>query len=143
MPSEQYLVGHSDSQFEEADFVIVSASSQSEATEKFFRQVEIKSSGLLEHFYSRAMNASFAEEFWLQTADEDDREQFDELVREFFGEHQDFAETYLDFYWNDDSDWREHADRGTFSDEMLFYMVSNYSWTKLTVIPFKEIEQIC
>jgi hypothetical protein len=63
----KYLVCFSESPFEEQEFKIVNASSKSEAIDKFIKVFAVTDDDFLEHVYDRAVNASFAERFWMQT----------------------------------------------------------------------------
>ena len=146
MPSKKYLVGDSEFNFKEQEFKIVNALSQCEAIGKYVRQAEIKDKGFLEYVCERAFNMSFAEYFWLQGGAEVDlfkrtgkvkidKEEFGRRVRRFFGKHQDFANLYLDFYWNDNS-------KVIFPDEMLAYIWIESNYGSLTAIPLSNIEEI-
>lgn len=146
----QYLVGYSDSEFKVQDFVIAHADNETQAAEKFARVEALRDPNFLGYVYGKAVNASFAENFWLHTDEEQDvwnekaevtagYDDFERRVREFFGERSDFAEAYLNFYDEDNGDELPHD---WFSDEMLQYIWLHDDWASLTVLPLDNIEQI-
>src|SRR5687768_16907554 len=124
-----YLVGLSDSEVQEQDFKRIEASSENEAIDKFIQTFAIADDLFVEYVYSRSVNMSFAESFWLQTEDEDtlfsktgriviDAEEFKKRVRAFFGRHRDYAERYIAYYF----DAEDRPKSGPFPQEMLIYM---------------------
>ena len=104
------------------------------------------------------VHASFAEKFYTEDdgylLDEDgDRkvdpeyaqECFEENVRSFFKDRQDFADLYLDFFLNDDSRSFENAmQKWRFPEEMLLYMCLGdiAFFGELAVFELSEIEVI-
>jgi hypothetical protein len=66
-----YLVGFSDSESPEQDFKMIEASSANEAIDTFIQTFAIAEDLFVEYVYSRSVNMSFAENFWLQTEGED------------------------------------------------------------------------
>jgi hypothetical protein len=125
----KYLIGFSDSQFQEQEFKIINASSESEAVATFIKVFAITDDTFLEDMYDRSVNASFAEHFWLHTEDEDvifhetgeiviDEEEFKRRVRSFFGPYRIYAERYLDHYFSGGGSSKTHL----FPEEMLIYM---------------------
>ena len=98
--------------------------------------------------YGKAINASFAESFWIQTEEEEaeliasgkistEKHEFEARVRAFFGENGVFAQLYLDYFFGDNE-----PDYSLFPDEMLLYMIQNSNWMSLTIIPLEEIKEI-
>jgi hypothetical protein len=151
--SNQFIVGQSETTFADREFAIVEASSLSEAIQKYVEQVAVKEELWLRNVYDRAINMSFAETFWLQEGEvghfmetgrvEIDGDEFNRRVRQFFGEHQDFARLYLDFYWNvDEMPIEEFISNAIFPTEMLAYMWLNSNWSEVIAIPFDDIERI-
>jgi hypothetical protein len=151
--SNQFIVGQSETTFADREFAIVEASSLSEAVQKYVEQVAVKEELWLRNVYDRAINMSFAETFWLQGGEvghfmetgrvEIDGDEFNRRVRQFFGEHQDFARLYLDFYWNvDEMPIEEFINNAIFPTEMLAYMWLNSNWSEVVAIPLDDIEKV-
>ena len=106
----------------------------------------------LEYIYSLVPNASFAEQFWFQTEDENaaleekgeiiiDKDTFNKRVRDAFGQNQDYAEMYLEYYWGNE----ENKDyKSKFSDKMLMFMWKLSDFSSVTAIeqPDKEDENL-
>jgi hypothetical protein len=146
---QKYLVGYEEDTFGDQGFVIVSADSRDEAVMRFIREAALTEDIFIEHIYERTVNMSFAEMFWFQTDEEMERftqeeeilidvEEFKRRVRRFFGDHADFAEQYLDFYFGEADEPEE-----PFSDEMLFYIWSESDWAdEVIAVPLSDIEEI-
>lgn len=151
MTAQRFIVGDTSSMLSDRDFVIITAPDAESAETEYLQKVAIHDDIFFAHVYERIVNASFAEHFWLQTPEEKAQfaadgailasaEDFNTRVRKFFGEHQDFAQKYLDFYW-DESEVAPPLD--LFPDDMLLYMLVGYpDWINLEVIPLSEIEEI-
>lgn len=138
------------------------APSHESAEAQFVREYVITDETFLEYVADRAINAGFAEQFWLQTDEEQARfaenggllvsnDVFRERVQEFFADHHDFAELYLKFFFSriDESELdefgisdkdREAAD--AFPEEMLFFMAANSEWSMVTVFRVDDIDKI-
>lgn len=146
----KYLVGYSFDAFGDQGFVIVNASSEDEAIKKFIQGVGIAEDAFLEYVHEKSISLSFAETFWIQIEEEMDHfeqsgealideEEFKHRVREFFGEHSDFAEAFLDYYYSDE----EERPATPFPTEMLLYIWFESGWgDEILVIPLGDIEEI-
>lgn len=143
-----YLVGFSESQFQEQEFKIINASSESEALATFIKVFAITDDTFLEDVYDRSVNASFAERFWLQTDDEEivfhetgetviDDEEFKRRVRSFFGQYRIYAERYLDHYFSEQGSSKTHP----FPEEMLIYIWTSSDFSSVTAIKLDQIEE--
>ncbi len=144
----KYLVCFSESPFEEQEFKIVNASRKSEAIDKFIKVFAVTDGDFLEHVYDRAVNASFAERFWVQTQDEDiifhetaqiliGDEEFKKRVRAFFGRHRDYTDLYIDYYFSAE----DRPKTGHFPEEMLIYMWVNCDFGHVTAVELKDFKE--
>jgi hypothetical protein len=148
VPMPTYLVGFSDSESQEQDFKMIDASSENEAIDKFIQAFAIADDIFVEYVYSRSVNMSFAEHFWLQTEGEDtlfnktgqiviDDEEFKKRVRAFFSRHRDYAERYIAYYFDaEDSPKTRH-----FPEEMLIYMWVNSDFSGVTAVELDDSEE--
>jgi len=150
---EAYLVGRVEGRGEWKemmlpDMAIVHADSPQDAVREYIRQVQIHEDEWLDYVRDRSTNAGFAESFWLRTEDDEARfmqdpgelvskEDFNARVRKFFGPHDEWAEQYLDFYWDDDDEAEPD-----FSLEMMAYMYRNSTWAKIDTIPLSQMPQV-
>jgi hypothetical protein len=145
----KYLVCFSESPFEEHEFRIVNALSESEAIDKFIKVFAVTDDDFLEHVYDRAINASFAERFWLQTEGEDvifhetaqiiiGNEEFKKRVRAFFGSHGNYAELYIDYYFSEEDSPRTDV----FPQEMLVYILVNSDYSDVTAVKLGDIGEV-
>ena len=146
----RYLVGFSEREFAKGEFRIITATNLSEAINAFIRNVGVKDENFLGYVYDKAVNLSFAEHFWVQDEDEVssftksraveiNEEDFKRRVREFFGGHDDFADLYLNSYFEDDDSSTINHD---FPDEMLVYIWDNHDWSSLTAFDLAHVEEI-
>ena len=158
MESKRYFVCPIDEGLEAGMLRIVIASSKKEAITKYARNVLIKNKFYLEHVYTSTVDASFAEQFYRggdgYHLDEDgDRlsdqesaqECFEENVRGFFRDRQDFADLYLNFFRNDDSrSFDEAMEKWRFPEEMLLHMCLGdiAFFGDLAVFELSEIQEI-
>jgi hypothetical protein len=144
--SPTYLVGFSDSSFEDREFGIVNAPDTDDATLLFIQVFGLHSDEFIEYVYDKSVDGSLAEHFWVQTEEEDavfsdqgevciDDEEFRVRVLTFFTEHSDFAERYLDHYFRD----QEEPPTDLFPDEMLLYIWLNADWAEIEAIPLDDI----
>jgi hypothetical protein len=142
-----YLVGFSESESQEQDFKMIEASSENEAIDTFIQTFAIAEDLFVEYVYSRSVNMSFAENFWVQTEDEDTLfnktgrivigdEEFKKRVRAFFGGHRDYAERYIAYYF----DAEDRPKSGHFSQEMLIYMWVNSDFSRVTAVELDDVE---
>ena len=142
-----YLVGFSDSESPEQDFKMIDASSENEAIDKFIQAFAIADDLFVEYVYSRSVNMSFVEHFWLQTEDEStlfektgriviDDEEFKKRVRAFFGRHRDYAERYIAYYF----DAEDRPKTGHFPQEMLIYMWVHSDFSRVTAVERDDSE---
>ena len=144
----QYLVGFSESQFQEQEFKIINASSESEALATFIKVFAVTDDVFLEDVYDRTVNALFAERFWLQTDDEEtvfhetgeiiiDEEEFKRRVRSFFGQYRIYAERYLNHYFSKQGSSKTYP----FPEEMLIYIWANSNFSNVTAVNLDHIEE--
>ena len=142
MKVKKYVVGYSENSLGEGDFVFLRAKNKNEAIKEFVSQYATKDRFFLEYIYSHITNASFAEQYWFQTDDENaaleergeiiiDNDTFNKRVRDAFGQHQDYAEMYLKYYWGNE----ENKDyKNIFPDEMLMFMWELSEFSFVTAI---------
>lgn len=139
-----------DSNFAERDFCLVSAEDAEEAIYRYVKEISSKEAIFIEFVYDRSINMSFAEEFWLQTDEEQSaftdnegdvlagEEDFKRRVREFFADHHEYADLYLSHWYSE----VENSDI-EFPEKMLEYIYFNTSWVDgLIAIPLHEIVEI-
>ena len=142
-----YRVGFSESEAQEQDFKMIEASSANEAIDTFIQTFAIAEDLFVEYVYSRSVNMSFAENFWLQTEGEEtlfnktgriviDDEEFKNRVRAFFGRHRDYAERYIAYYF----DAEDRAKSGHFPQEMLIYMWVHSDFSGVTAVELDDFE---
>ena len=145
----KYLVCFSKSPFEEQEFKIVNASSESEAIDKYIKVFAVTDNDFLNYVYDKSVNTSFAENFWMQTEDEDiifhetaqiiiEDEEFKKRVRAFFRRHRDYAELYIDHYYSDKDSLRIDQ----FPEEMLVYIYVNSGHSQVTAVKLDDIGEI-
>lgn len=145
----KYLVCFSESPFEEQEFKIVNASGESEAIDNYIKVFAITDNDFLTYVYDKSVNASFAENFWMRTEDEDvkfhetaqiiiEDEEFKKRVRAFFSSHPDYAELYIDHYYSDEDSPRIDL----FPQEMLVYMCVNSDYGHVTAVELDDIGEI-
>jgi hypothetical protein len=158
MHNQKYVVCPIEDGLEAGMLRIVNAASPEEAIAKYARQVLIRDKFYLEHIYSNTVSASFAERFYAdgdghfldengtrRVAPEYAQERFEENVRHFFQERQEFADLYLDFFWHDRSPSFDAAlEKWRFSDEMLLYICLGdlAYFGDLAVFALSDIEEI-
>lgn len=145
---KQYLVGNCDRSLEERDFFLVNASNGEEAIYRYVKLTGTKKDLFDTFAYERNVSLSFAEDFWFQTEEESaayyqgvilvSDDSFQERVREFFADHHEYADLYLQHWYS------EEEDTGiVFPQKMLDYMLFNSSWIDgITAIPLHEIVEI-
>ena len=142
-----YLVGFSESEAQEQDFKRIEASSENEAIDTFIQAFAIADDLFVEYVYSRSVNLSFAEHFWMQTEGEAtlfektgrigiDDEEFKKRVRAFFGRHHDYAERYMAYYF----DAEDRPKTGPFPQEMLVYIWVNSDFSNVTAVELDDSE---
>lgn len=145
----KYLIGRNDSTFSEGDFVIVDAPNQSDAGEKYIRQIGITDEYFLEYLADRSLNGGFASHFWLRTEEENeimalegrviiDEKEFRGRIHEFFKEWPDYADLYFRFY-DDDSEtpvpeWPEEMLVMIWKESQSWDSFSLYSLDQILVI---------
>ena len=143
-----YLVGFSESESQEQDFKMIEASSENEAIDTFIQTFAIAEDIFVEYVYSRSVNMSFAENFWMQTESEEtlfdktgriaiDNEEFKQRVRVFFGRHCDYAERYIAYYFNAE----DCPNTGPFPQEMLIYMWVHSDFSRVTAVELDDFEE--
>jgi hypothetical protein len=145
----KYLVCFSQSPFEEQEFKIINASSENEAIAKYIKVFAVTDNDFLEYVYEKSVNTSFAENFWMQTEDEDiifhetaqliiRDEEFNKRVRAFFRRHRDYAEHYIKHYYSD----QDTPKVDPFPEEMLVYMYMHSDHSQVTAVNLDDIEEI-
>ena len=144
----KYLVCFSQSPFEDREFKIVTASSENEAVAKYIKVFAVTDNNFLEYVYDKSVNTSFAENFWMQTEDEEivfhetgeiviDDEEFKRRVRSFFGQYRIYAERYLDHYFSEQGSSKTHP----FPEEMLIYIWVNTNFSSVTAVALDQLEE--
>ena len=144
----KYLVGFSDSEFQEQDSKMIDASSENEAIHKFIKVFAIAEDIFVEYVYSKSINCSIAEQFWLQTKDENtlynksgqiviDDEEFKKRVKAFFGRNHDYADLYIDYYFSAE----DRPKTGRFPEEMLIYMWVNSNFGDVTAVELEDFKE--
>jgi len=145
----KYLVCFSQSPFEEQEFKIINASSENEAIDKYIKVFAVTDNDFLEYVYDKSVSTSFAENFWMQTEEENiifhetaqitigDGE-FNKRVRAFFSSHRDYAELYIDHYYSD----QDSPGIGQFPEEMLVYIFVNSNHSQVTAVKLDDIGEI-
>ncbi|MBC8641567.1 hypothetical protein IAG25_32610 [Caballeronia sp. EK] len=117
---KQFLVCSSDQSISRSFGYIVEASTDNEAREVYLRQVYAKDEVFREAVLDRAINAAFADRFYVQTPQETYRynetglasvtdEVIADRVRQFFASKPDLGESYL-AYLNDGDESRLNDD---------------------------------
>ena len=145
----KYLVCFSQSPFEEREFKIVNAASENEAIDKYIKVFAVTDYEFLEYVYDKSVNTSSAENFWMQTEDEDiifheteqiiiGDEEFNKRVRAFFSSHRDYAELYIDHYYSDQA--RPSIDQ--FPQEMLVYIYVHSGHSQVSAVKLDDLGAI-
>ena len=149
----KFLIGYKESTLDDTDEIrIVDTTDENEAIRKYVKKYTISKEIFLDHVYGRAVNASFAEMFWMATDEEqeawnDNMElliedaEFQRRVREFFADKPDFADSYLQHYYNDERDG-EDTQYDSFPEEMLIEFAMKGDWAEFVVIPLDEIPEM-
>ena len=123
---------------------IVEANSSPEAKQLFIRKVGIHDQSFLEDAYDRSVNMGLGEHFWYDPFSgrgvpkpryERDKvvELFKKRVREFFEDHHEWAETYIE-YMLYEKDIK-------FPEDMLIYLYDELKYKEIIVIPINEIKR--
>lgn len=110
-----FIVGGTDSELSQLDFVIIRANSKQDALNVYAHEIGIQGKTYQEFIYEKAVNMSFAEQFWLETEEEKrgfdsggdvlaSDEVFSERVRAFFRDHPEWGEIYLHAYFGGSQD---------------------------------------
>lgn len=99
----------------------------------------------LDYVASTTVTLSFAESFWIQTDAEDDLFAQGQLplndgvfaarVQQFFGEHRDYADLYLTYYFNAES---IDSPRPNFPPAMFAYIWRHTNFSELRALPVGE-----
>lgn len=146
----KYLVGNAESQFNEGEFAIVTASSPEEAVEKFIRDVTADDALIDGYVRDKSINMGFGSHFWLQTKEENahaeqfgeakiDEEEFKRRAREFFGDRSDYADFYLEAYFEDDNNPDIAA---KFPEGMLAYIWLNSDYSEVKAFDLAEVKEV-
>jgi hypothetical protein len=147
-----YLVGVSESEFAEGEFMLITAPSPDEAETLFLRGFIPTDTSFLEFVGDTTVNMSFAEHFWFQTPEEDaafqssgavliDQEEFERRVRVFFGEQHDYAAHYINHH-RGDGEWGDESPGLPFPLEMLTYIAAQLNYYGLVAIPLDNIKAV-
>jgi hypothetical protein len=145
----KYLVCFSQSSFEEQEYKIVNASSENEAIDKYIKVFGVTDNDFLEYVYNKSVNTSLAENFWMQTEEEDiifnetaqiiiGDDEFKKRVRAFFGRHRDYAGLYIDHYFSD----KDSPGFDQFPEEMLVYIYVNSAHSQVTAVKLDDIGEV-
>lgn len=134
---------------ESPSLFIVNAEDEKEAMNDFAYFYAMRDEMFLENLSEKAVNAGFAEHFWLKTQEEQDHfmmnnaeiltteDIFKERVFDYFNDQPAFAYFYLNYYFND---------IGHFPKEMIVYIwkkeVTEGDWCEVQVININSIEVI-
>ena len=127
---------------------MIDALSENEAIDKFIKVFAITEDIFVEYVYSKPVNCSIAEQFWLQTEDENtlfnktgqiviDDEEFKKRVRAFFGRNHDYADLYIDYYFSAE----DRPKTGRFPEEMLIYMWVNSNLGDVTAVELEDFKE--
>ena len=149
----QYLVFQSDDTDPDR-MLITNAATPEGAKQNYAYKMGIKEQWFQEDVYTRSVNMSFAERFYLQSQEELDRfsvdgtilidqAEFERRVRRFFGSRPPWARLYLSM-WNDQETPGDMlSERHPFPDDMLIFMYLNYDPRNdgLTVIPTQHLKR--
>ncbi len=138
----KYIVGPSESNFGQQDFVVLSAENEQDAIIKFLDLHGVRENTFLEYVYDHSINFSFAEHFWLATNNEQDHfentgevlidsDNFNQRVKDFFRHHTEYANLYINYYW---SNKEREPEEKIFSDEMLIYIWLQSNFGSITAI---------
>lgn len=123
---------------------IVEANSPQEAEQSFIRKVGIYDPLFLENVYDRSINMGLVEHFWYDLFSwrgtpkpRYEKEKMDELfkrrVREFFEDHKEWAETYIEYMlYEKDIE---------FPEEMLAHLYYELEYEEIVVVPINEIKR--
>lgn len=143
--SQQFLVEITERPGDSRAFASVMAEDATAASLVFLRTYAPTDAPFLAYVYRTSINLSFAEYFWIRTDAEADLfeegllrlsdDEFAERVRHFFGAHSDYAERYLEHYFNATSD--EIPVPG-FPPEMLAYIWFYSEYGEITVRPARR-----
>lgn len=129
---------------------IVKAKAKGEAVNIFCEYYVLKDKSFRDNIYERTVNMSFAEKFWIQTKEEERRfndngeiivtkENFIERVKEYFGEKKEWAEIYIDYFFN----YKIKRKDNPFSDEMIKFMwYKQENWCSIAIIDLGLIKEI-
>lgn len=126
-----FIVGGTDSELSQLDFVIIRANSKQDALNAYAYAIGIQGKTYQEFIYEKAVNMSFAEQFWLETEEEKrafdsggdvlaSDEVFSERVRAFFRGHPEWGQIYLDSYFGGSQD----EPMSGFPEAMLLFIFS-------------------
>ena len=149
----QYLVFPQDDADPDLMFITNAATAEG-AKQNYAFKVGIKEKWFQEDVYTRSVNMSFAERFFLQSKEELDRfsedgtiliddAEFERRVRSLFGSRPPWARLYLSM-WNDQETPQEmlHVSH-PFPDDMLIFMYLNYDPRNdgLIVVPTQDLKR--
>lgn len=150
---KKYLVGIDDESFGNWNPVIINAKSEEEAFLKYGNYYCPTDELFLEDIYEKTVNMSFAEQFWMQTNEENnafnetgdiliDENEFKSRIQEYFKENQSFADIYIQYYFDDKKD----ASNFVFPEEMVRFMwlkqVKSSQWSTVHILNLNEVQEI-
>ncbi len=135
--------------------LIINASNKMAAYQKFVRHYAPTDDVLNDHICDPSINMGLMELFWrdengyffdsetgetkvpIEYAENCARKN----IREFFGNHKNFADLYLEYI--DKVESEDDIEKCQFPDEMVNYIALNIEWYQdVTVIPISKINQI-
>lgn len=123
-----FIVGGLENALQDHDFVILRAISKKDALNRYANEIAIQDETFLKFVYEKAVNLSFAEQFWFDAKNEmevhfswDDvvtAQVFIQRVKLFFSEQTEWAEIYLEAYF----DGSRYEPMSDFPKDMLAFI---------------------
>lgn len=148
--SPMYLVGSSEAEFGELEFSVVEAADEKTAIAMFIQDAASHNEFFLENVYARSVNMSFGEHFWISTKKETEQfmqdgeiivteEEFKQRVRDFFSTHPDFAELYIDFWFDLTIDETPEV---PFPPDMMVFIWVNTKYSDTIAVRLDSLHQV-
>ena len=145
----KYLVGISESSFEDQEFLIVNDQDENDAVRLYSEWIAPSDGDFLEYVTSKSIDDSVASLFWLQKEEEEeefmesgkirmDFNLFRQRVREFFSGRGNEAELYLNYYFSTE----ELDPAEIFPAEMLGFIWRKSEFTHFTATLLEDLEEI-
>lgn len=124
--------------------VIIEAETPEEAKYLYIKKIGIHKDAFLKHVYEQSMTWSYAAKFWGKLYDFDNwgeplydedkiHVMFKDMVREFFGEHQDWAVMFIKYTFDEKTEIE-------FPEEMLtFMLLREQNWSPYIIVPLDDL----